>query len=336
MECWKFMFIETPEITKTIARAKEVLQIESKAISNLVDKIDESFAQTCQALLSCQGRVILTGIGKSGHIGHKIAATLSSTGTPAFFLHPSEACHGDLGLVTEKDVILALSYSGNTEELSFMLPWAKRLGVLLISMTGNHDSIMAKIADIHLHVPIEKEACSLGVAPTASTTAMLALGDAIAIATLEARGFTLEDFGRSHPGGQLGKRLILTVDDIMHSGKHLPLSFPQEKVAYALIEMTNKRLGTTLIVEENNPTKLLGIFTDGDLRRALEKKIDIHKTPIEEVMMTHFSTVPTQTLASQALRLMETNSFNALPIVDKNNRLIGVLNMHDLLKAKII
>jgi len=311
-----------------------VLETEAQAILNLRDRINEGFVQACKLLLGCEGRIIVTGIGKSGHIGNKIAATLASTGSPAFFMHPGEASHGDIGVITKKDVVIALSYTGNTDEILAILPVIKLLGVPLISITGNPNSTLAKIADINLNVNIEKEACPLGLVPTSSTTATLAMGDALAVALLETRGFTAEDFARSHPGGTLGKRLLLRVDNLMRTGDAIPKVKKDVLLAEALIEITNKRMGMTIVT--NNDDTLAGIFTDGDLRRAIDKSLDIHNTKIAEVMTVNCKTITLGMLAIEAIQVMEQYGITTLAIVDDNNIPIGVVHMHDLLKSGLI
>lgn len=319
-----------------IALGQSVLEIEAKAILGLKKRIDGQFLKACQIILDCKGHVVVTGMGKSGHIAKKIAATLASTGTPTFFLHPAEASHGDLGMLTRKDIVLALSYSGETAELLCILPLIKRLNLPIISFTGNSDSSLAKFADIHLEVSVGKEACPLGLAPTASTTAALAMGDALALTVLEARGFTAEDFAQSHPRGSLGKRLLLKIEDIMHKGEALPKVSLKASLSEALIEMTQKRLGFTTIVDLNDSASLCGIFTDGDLRRAFAKGLDIHKTPISEVMTKNCRTMKVGTLASEAIHVMETIESFALPVLDLEGKLVGALNMHDLLQSGVV
>ena len=321
--------------TKKICQlAVAVLETEAQAILNLRDRINEGFVNACKLLLGCEGRIIVTGIGKSGHIGNKIAATLASTGSPAFFMHPGEASHGDIGVITKKDVVIALSYTGNTDEILAILPVIKLLGVPLISITGNPNSTLAKIADINLNVNIEKEACPLGLVPTSSTTATLAMGDALAVALLETRGFTAEDFARSHPGGTLGKRLLLRVDNLMRTGDAIPKVKKDVLLAEALIEITNKRMGMTIVT--NNDGVLAGIFTDGDLRRVIDKSLDIHNTKIAEVMTVNCKTITLGMLAIEAIQVMEQYGITTLAIVDDNNIPIGVVHMHDLLKSGLI
>ncbi|MGD2074274.1 MAG: KpsF/GutQ family sugar-phosphate isomerase [Gammaproteobacteria bacterium] len=314
--------------------ALTVLDIESAAIEALKARIDDDFVGACHLMLGCEGRVVVLGMGKSGHIGGKIAATLASTGTPAFFVHPGEASHGDLGMITAKDVVLALSNSGETDEILTILPLIKRLHVPLISLTGNPGSRLAKSATVNINVGVRKEACPFDLAPTASTTAALAMGDALAISLLEVRGFTADDFARSHPGGKLGRRLLLLVDDLLHTGDRVPKVLSGTLICDALLEMTQKGLGATAIVDDNDIVQ--GIFTDGDLRRALDHDIDLHKTPIDEAMTRKPTLIATGLLAAEALQLMEAGKFNALLVVDAERRLIGALNMHDLLRAGVV
>lgn len=317
-----------------ISSGKRTLEIEAATLYHLVDLLDNDFVRACETLLACRGRVIVTGMGKSGHIASKIAATLASTGTPAFFVHPAEASHGDLGMFTPQDVVLALSNSGETQEIITILPLIKRLGIPLISVTANADSTLAKFASFNLNIHIEREACPLNLAPTSSTTAQLALGDALAIALLEAKGFSENDFALSHPGGSLGKKLLLKVADIMHQGAAIP-AVPLETPIYkALLEMTEKRLGMTAIV--NQAFELQGIFTDGDLRRALDLNYDIKSTPINTVMTQHCQTLSADSLAAEALQIMQAKKINALLVVNPHHQVIGALNMHDLLKAGIV
>ena len=321
-----------------MARNKElglaVIDTELSAINALKSRINDDFASACQLLLDCKGRVVVTGMGKSGHIGGKIAATLASTGTPAFFVHPGEASHGDLGMITDKDVVLALSNSGETGELLTIVPIIKRLAVPLISMTGNAQSTLAQEASINLDIAVEKEACPLGLAPTSSTTVTLVMGDALAVACLDARGFTAKDFALSHPGGSLGRRLLLHVADIMHTGDDIPRVPGDASLRDALLEMTRKKLGMTAIVDHDN--KLLGIFTDGDLRRALDKNIDIHNASINDVMTKNCQTIKKNILAAEALKIMEDKKINVIVVVDDNNILTGAINMHDLLRAGVV
>ncbi|ABA59235.1 KpsF/GutQ family sugar-phosphate isomerase [Nitrosococcus oceani] len=311
-----------------------VIDTEAHAIAALRTRINGNFAAACKYMLACEGRIVILGMGKSGHIGGKIAATLASTGTPAFFVHPGEASHGDLGMITEKDVVLALSNSGETEEICTILPLIKRLGVPLIALTGQPRSTLGKVADIHIDISVEKEACPLGLAPTASSTATLAMGDALAIALLESRGFTAEDFARSHPGGRLGRRLLLRISDIMHKGEEIPAIPENVLLSSALLEMTRKGLGMTAVVNAQNHA--VGIFTDGDLRRALDQGIDVHITPIAKIMTANCKTLGPDLLAAEALQIMQRHRINALLVVDTEQRLIGALNMHDLLRAGVL
>ncbi len=317
-----------------ISYAVKSLEIEAEAITDLISRIDESFIKACEIILQCSGKVIVTGMGKSGHIGNKIAATLASTGTPAFFVHPAEASHGDLGMISECDVVLAISNSGETEEIMTIIPMLKRIETSLITMTGKASSSLAKAADVNLDISVKKEACPLNLAPTSSTTATLAMGDALAVSLLKAKGFTENDFAKSHPGGKLGRQLLLTTNEIMHTGDSIPAVNNKVALTDALMEMTKKGLGITAITNDDN--EVLGIFTDGDLRRILDKEINIHKTKIEDVMTPNCITVKQNTLAAQTLAIMESKKINALLVVDDSNRLIGALNMHDLLKAKVV
>ncbi|MGE0486717.1 MAG: KpsF/GutQ family sugar-phosphate isomerase [Gammaproteobacteria bacterium] len=313
---------------------RAVLEIEARTLAALAHRIDSAFVDAARIMLACRGRVVVLGMGKSGHIGGKIAATLASTGTPAFFVHAGEASHGDMGMLTSQDVALALSNSGETEELTVLLPLIKRLGVPLIAITGNPDSTLARGATVFVHVEVREEACPLGLAPTSSTTAALAMGDALAIALLQARGFTERDFARAHPGGSLGRRLLLKIDDLMHSGTDMPTVRPQATVAAALVEMTRSGLGMTAVTTADD--RVVGIFTDGDLRRVLERGHDLRATPIEEVMTRRCKTADPDMLAAEALRMMQEHKINALLVVDADARLAGVLNMHDLLRARVI
>jgi arabinose-5-phosphate isomerase len=315
-----------------IESGQQVLRIEAQAVSDLVARIDASFANACSLILECRGRVIVSGIGKSGHIARKIAATLASTGTPAYFVHPAEASHGDLGMVTQDDVFMALSNSGSTEELMAIVPLVKRMGAKLIALTGNPQSPLALLADSHLHTGVAREACSLNLAPTASTTATLAMGDALAVALLEARGFGPEDFALSHPGGALGRRLLTLCSDLMRSGSELPKVRSSASVSEAMLEISAKRMGMTAVVDEHGA--LAGIFTDGDLRRLLQAKGSLD-TPVVEVMSARPSTVEPQQLAVQALRLMEQKRISQVLVVDRQGQLAGAIHMHDLLQAKI-
>ncbi|MBP0048791.1 KpsF/GutQ family sugar-phosphate isomerase [Marinobacterium sp. AK62] len=320
--------------TDYLTSGRRTIQLELEAVQELLNHLDGAFTQACELMFACRGRIIVTGMGKSGHIGNKIAATLASTGTPSFFVHPGEASHGDLGMFTGDDVVLALSNSGETAEVVTILPLIKRMGAPLISITANADSTLARSADIGLHIPVDREACPLGLAPTSSTTAQLVLGDALAIALLEARGFSSEDFAFSHPGGSLGRRLLLKVDDIMHTGDEIPRVDTNTPVREALLEMTRKHLGMTAVTDADG--KLLGIFTDGDLRRTLDQGLDLTSTPITEVMTPGGTSVPPGQLAAEALSLMQARKINALLVVDEQSRPVGALNMHDMLKAGVI
>lgn len=317
-----------------IDSAKQVLEIEQQAIVEIAQYVDARFSTACELMLQCRGRIIVIGMGKSGHIGNKIAATLASTGTPAFFVHPGEASHGDLGMITADDVVLLISNSGETHEVLAIVPVIKRIGAQIISMTGNPESNMAKLADIHLCIKVSKEACPLGLAPTASTTATLVMGDALAVALLEARGFTADDFALSHPGGSLGKRLLLTLADVMHSGKAVPVVSQGCTVTDALFEMSGKGLGMTTIVDAQG--QLQGLFTDGDLRRIIEQRLDLHSTPIDSVMTQHCTTAAQDMLAAEALHIMEKKRINGLIVIDEQNCPIGALNMQDLLRAGVL
>jgi arabinose-5-phosphate isomerase len=315
--------------------AREVIAIEARGISGLADRIDGGFLHACRLMLACRGRIVVSGMGKSGHIARKIAATLASTGTPAFFVHPGEASHGDLGMILDRDVVLALSNSGETDELLMVLPLVKRQGVPLIVMSGNPNSSLAKLADAHLDVSVPEEACPLGLAPTASTTAALVMGDALAVALLEARGFTAEDFARSHPAGSLGRRLLLRIADIMHTGDRLPQVGEHASVSEALVEMTRKGLGMTGVVDAAGC--LLGVFTDGDLRRTLDDaELDLRATAVTTVMTRRPKTIAPDSLAAEAARLMEDHKIHAVLVVDANQRLVGALNIHDLLRARVV
>jgi arabinose-5-phosphate isomerase len=316
-----------------LARARDVLAIESAAVAALAHHIDDRFIAACSLIYDCGGRVVVTGMGKSGHIGDKIAATLASTGTPAFFLHAAEASHGDIGMITHADVLLALSNSGETAELVALLPVIKRMNVGMIAMTGKPQSTLGRTADVVLDVSVPKEACPLNLAPTASTTAMLAMGDALAIALLDARGFTEEDFARSHPGGSLGRRLLLHVADVMRTGDQLPSVSPTTKLRDGLLEMSRKGLGMTTIVDAER--RVIGIFTDGDLRRVLDKQFDPDQT-MHEVMTPKPKTIRPRMLAAEAVHIMETSRITALPVIDDAGVLVGALNVHDLLRAGVM
>ena len=314
--------------------AKNVINIEQQAIHDLLQYIDDNFERACQLMFHCKGRVIVIGMGKSGHIGGKIAATLASTGTPSFFVHPGEASHGDLGMITSEDVVLTISNSGETGEVLAIIPVIKRIGAKLISMTGNVDSTLAKLADTHVCIKVSHEACPLGLAPTSSTTATLVMGDALAVALLNARGFTANDFALSHPGGSLGKQLLLRLSDIMHQGDRIPQVSEQALIKDALVEMSLKGLGMTAIV--NAKQELVGLFTDGDLRRILDAKIDIHSDIISTVMTKEPSVAQADMLAAQALKIMEDKKINGLIIVDTNKQVVGAMNMHDLLRSGVL
>ncbi|MDM8566869.1 KpsF/GutQ family sugar-phosphate isomerase [Candidatus Halobeggiatoa sp. HSG11] len=311
-----------------------VVQTEMEAVAALVERIDTDFVQACEFMLQCEGRIVVIGMGKSGHIGNKIAATLASTGSPAFFVHPGEASHGDLGMITVKDVVLALSNSGETEEILVILPLIRRLAVPLITLTGDKNSTLAKTATVNIDVSVSKEACPLGLAPTSSTTAALVMGDALAIALLEAKGFQADDFARSHPGGKLGRRLLLLTGDIMHTGTDMPTVPIDATLRDALEEITRKGMGMTAVIEPD--LKVVGVFTDGDLRRALDKQIDIHTTKVNQVMTVAGKTITADYLAVDALTIMQTHKITTLLVVNDQQTLIGVLHMHDLLRAKVV
>ncbi len=314
--------------------ALAVIQVETQAVTALSGQINDCFIDACKLMFNCPGRVVVIGMGKSGHIAGKIAATLASTGTPAFFVHPGEASHGDLGMITKQDVVLALSNSGETGEILTLLPIIKRLAVPLIAMTGNPKSTLAAFATTHINVGVAQEACPLGLAPTSSTTAALVMGDALAVSLLEARGFTRDDFALSHPGGTLGKQLLLRVGDVMHVGRDMPMVAQTALISEALLEMTEKKLGMTAIVGEDRT--LAGIFTDGDLRRMLAKNIDIHKASIAEVMTPNCAVIKADALAAEAMQIMEAKKINALIVVDDRQAVLGALNMHDLIRAGIV
>ena len=314
--------------------AGEVLTIESRAVDALRGRLNDDFIAACKLCLQTSGRVVVSGMGKSGHVSNKIAATLASTGTPAFFMHPAEASHGDLGMITSQDLLLAISYSGETAEVITILPVVKRMGAKLLSMTGNPKSTMARAADVHLDISVAEEACPLNLAPTASTTATLAMGDALAVALLKSRGFTAEDFARSHPSGSLGKRLLLRVSDVMRSGDRVPAVQANVSLRDGLMEMTDKGLGMTAIVGKD--LALEGVFTDGDLRRTLDSGADIHKTKIRDVMHSDCKTTSADVLAAEALHLLEENKITSLLVTDENNRLVGALNIHDLFREGLM
>ena len=322
----------TPE--QLLALARQVLDIEADALRALSARLDNGFADAVQLILDCKGRVVVSGMGKSGHIGGKIAATLASTGTPAFFMHPGEASHGDLGMIAHDDVVLALSNSGESNEIVSIVPLIKRRGAKLVAMTGNPNSTLAREADAHLNAAVDKEACPLNLAPTASTTAALALGDALAVALLDARGFSADDFARTHPGGSLGRRLLIHVRDVMHSGDALPKIDHDASLKVALLEMTKKGLGMTAVVDADG--KVAGVFTDGDLRRALEHALDLQQARVIDLMTRNPKTIRADELAVAAVEKMDTLKINGLLVIDADNTLVGALNMHDLLKAGVV
>ena len=323
-----------PERIARVNSARKVIRTESIAIANLEGHIDGDFTKACRLVLDCKGRVVVSGMGKSGHIARKIAATLASTGTPAFFVHPGEASHGDIGMITQSDVVLLISYSGETDEVLTILPFLKRQGNALIAMTGNPHSSLARDADAHLDASVSSEACPLGLAPTASTTAALVLGDALAIALLEARGFTTEDFARSHPAGALGRHL-LKIADVMHTGTAIPAVRSDASLADALIEMSHKGLGMTAIVDGAN--RLVGVFTDGDLRRTLDdEEVDLRSTRVGDAMSPNPKVIAPDKLAAEAAQLMETHKIHALLVVDSSRHVVGALNIHDLLRARVV
>ena len=313
--------------------ANRVLDIEAAAIEDLKGGLNQSFVDACEACRNCKGKIIVMGLGKSGHIADKMAATFASTGTPAFFIHPSEAIHGDLGMIDKEDVVLILSYSGETEEIVSLIPIIKNMGITIIALTGNKKSKLSKEATINLNVEVKEEACPMNLAPTASTTAALAMGDAIAVALLEKKGFTKEDFAKSHPGGYLGKKLLLSLSDIMHEGDEIPIVYETDKVASGLIEMSEKALGMTAVL--NNKNELVGIFTDGDLRRTLENKVDIQNTYMKEVMKKDPYVMSGETLAYNAVAIIQEMKITSLLIV-KDKRVIGALNIHDLFRAGVM
>ncbi len=317
-----------------IQRALRTIDIEHRAIGALLTRIDESFTKACELMLDCKGRIVVIGMGKSGLIGRKIAATLSSTGSPAMFVHPGEASHGDLGMITDQDVVIALSYSGTAAEILTLLPILKRKGIPLISLTGDRESILATTATVHLDGSVQEEACPLGLAPTSSTTVALVLGDALAMALLEARGFTPEEFAISHPGGKLGRRLLLKVKDVMHGGNAIPRVGPDTLLSEALLEVSRKGLGMTTVIDAQGT--LCGVFTDGDLRRTLDSGKDIHITPIREVMSVKNKKIQENALATEAVLMMQESQVYTLIVVDANQSLCGVIRMHDLLQANVV
>ena len=322
------------DIEKICELGRAVIQTEASMIQSLVDRIDHKFAQACQYFLQCEGRIIVMGMGKSGHISKKIAATFASTGSPAFFVHPAEARHGDFGMITRKDVILAISNSGETEELVSILPFIKRLDVPLITITGKPHSTLALSANVNLDIAVEKEACPLGLAPTSSTTASLVMGDALAISLLQSRGFTAEDFALSHPGGSLGRRLLLKIDQLMHVGDAIPRVDLNSLLKNALMEITQKKLGMTTVLNEEG--QLAGIFTDGDVRRAFDNNADVHKTMINQIMTKNPKVIRSGMLAAEALNIMETYKITALIVTNEKHVPIGVLHLHDLLRAGVM
>ncbi|MCL5979479.1 MAG: KpsF/GutQ family sugar-phosphate isomerase [Gammaproteobacteria bacterium] len=325
----------SPTSAESLCRlGREVLRLEAAAVAALEARIDGQFAHACEILLACPGRIVVSGMGKSGIIAKKIAATLASTGSPALFLHPAEGSHGDLGMLTRQDCLLALSNSGETAELLAILPVVKRLGVPLLAMTGNPQSTLARVADCHLDCAVEREACPLNLAPTASTTATLAMGDALAMALLQARGFSADDFALSHPGGSLGKRLLLRVQDLMHCGAALPKVAPATPLREAVLEISGKGLGMTAVCDDQE--RILGIFTDGDLRRALSREHDLWDRPMAELAHPHPQTIAPEALAAEALAMMEKYRIGALLVAGSDGRLLGALNMHDLLRAGIV
>jgi arabinose-5-phosphate isomerase len=320
--------------TRLLELGRQALRIEADAVAALIDRLGDDFVRACRTCLACRGRVVVSGMGKSGHIGGKIAATLASTGTPAFFLHPAEASHGDLGMITRDDVVLAISNSGETTEILTILPLIRRMGVPLVAMTGNPASSLAREAVAHLDIRVPAEACPLNLAPTASTTATLAMGDALAVALLKLRGFTEEDFARAHPGGSLGRRLLLRVEDVMRKGDQLPRVGPDTAMSAGLLEMSRKGLGMTAVVAPDGT--VLGIFTDGDLRRTLDRQVDVHATPMRDVMTPGGRRIGPHELAAEAVHLMDEHRINALLVVDAGGRLVGALNVHDLLRAGVM
>ena len=314
--------------------AKAVIDAEVEAIQALRQRLDINFEKTCEQILACKGRVIVSGMGKSGHISNKIAATLASTGTPAFFVHPGEALHGDLGMITSEDVVIVISNSGSTEEVVTLASVVKRLGAVVIGMSGDNGSALAQVSDYHLNIAVEKEACPLGLAPTSSTTVTLVLGDALAVALLEARGFTAEDFARSHPGGRLGKRLLVHIKDIMHTDDAIPSSLASTSLKEAILEMTSKKLGATLVVDSQG--LLMGIFTDGDLRRCFEESVEMKEAIIGDVAHLNCISTNPDELAINVVNLMQEKEITVLPVVNNDKKVVGIIHMHDLLKAGIV
>jgi arabinose-5-phosphate isomerase len=313
--------------------ARAVIETQASTITSLLQRVDEQFLTACKYLLECTGRVVVIGMGKSGHIGSKIAATMASTGTPAFFVHPAEASHGDLGMIKSRDVVLALSNSGETDEVNIILPLLKRIGVKIVAMTGNPASTLADHADVHINVSVEKEACPLGLAPTSSTTAALVMGDALAVALLQTRGFTREDFAMSHPAGRLGRRLLLRIQDVMHRGDEIPLVPLDASISQAIVEMTAKRLGMTAVLDKEG--KVAGVYTDGDLRRTLDAGLDPHATPVSEAMTAGGESISPDALAIEAMQRMREFSIQGLLVIDNDEKLVGALNFQDLLRAGV-
>ena len=315
---------------------RRALDIEARALTAMAPRLEAAFAAACRLCIDCSGRVIVTGMGKSGHVAGKIAATLASTGTAAFYLHPAEASHGDIGMITRDDVVLALSYSGETPEVLLLLPHVSRLGAPLIALTGSPQSTLARNADVTIDIRVAEEACPLNLAPTASTTASLAMGDALAVALLEARGFTAQDFARSHPGGSLGRKLLLHVRDVMRKDGELPVVGPTTLLADGLIEMSRKGLGMTVIVSDDAAREVVGVFTDGDLRRTFDGRVNVHQTQMQAIMTREFKRIGPDELAAEAVHLMETHRITVLPVIDAANQLVGALNVHDLLRAGVM
>ena len=326
--------LHTKQQADIIKNAAKVISDEISAIQELTDRLDDNFVRACETILSCKGRVIIAGMGKSGHIGHKIAATLASTGTPSFFVHPSEALHGDIGMITAEDILVTISNSGGTDELITLCSVIKRQGSFVIAMTGEAESVLAKLSDCHINIGVSKEACPHGLAPTSSTTATLVMGDAIAVALLKARSFTPEDFARSHPAGRLGKRLSITVSDLMHSGNDMPTALPELTLQDAILIMTGKQLGATLVVDSNNT--LRSVFTDGDLRRAFESGADLKQLKLIDVIQEGCHRITEKSLAMDALTLMQEHTITVLPVVSDIGEPVGIIHMHDLLKAGIV
>lgn len=333
VSCHPMSTTPKPLPTELIAAGRRALQTEIRGLEGLLDRMDESFAEACALCLRCKGRLVITGMGKSGHIASKIAATLASTGSPAFFLHPAEASHGDMGMITREDVLIALSNSGETPEVITLLPPLARLGIPLIALTGQPQSTLARSAEVHLDVSVEAEACPLNLAPTASTTAALALGDALAVALLEARGFTQEDFARSHPGGALGRRLLLRVSDVMRHGEAIPKVMADTPMSEGVLEMSRKGLGMTIVTDPQG--RALGVYTDGDLRRSFDHRLDWHSATMSEVMTQPCKSISPQALAAEAVLLMESHRITSLPVVDEDGVVIGALNIHDLMRSGV-